>query len=161
MRQKINLDNCEVFSMLIENEEVFLLNQQDAKKTFCYDEFTENPRETVFRNFDPTLYDHYIYQNLCENGTVFPDEVCYAIPGFSLRPLEYPYTIKGEISDYSMNEGYYFDLPLNSTMNYTKIIEFIRWYWWDTSSRLLVISFNALQQESITDVSNPRIINVK
>ena len=60
-----------------------------------------------------------------------------------------------------MNEGYYFDLPLNSTMNFTKIIEFIRWYWWDTSSRLLVISFNALQQESKSDVSNPRIINVK
>lgn len=87
--------------------------------------------------------------------------MCYSIPGFFLRPLDKTFTIKGEITDYLMDEGYYFDLPIDSNINYSKIIDFLRVYWWDTSSRLLVISFNALQQESLTETSNPQIINVK
>ena len=83
------------------------------------------------------------------------------MPGYNLRSLDFPYTVNGEIATYQLSSGYYFDLPVNNSMNYSRIVDYLQYYWWDLSSRLLVISFNAFQEDSSTTVSNPRIINVR
>ena len=35
------------------------------------------------------------YQNICENGTIYLDDICYAVPGYFNRQIKYPYTFKG------------------------------------------------------------------
>jgi len=88
------------------------------------------------------------------------DDICYAVPGYFNRQIKYPYTFKGDINSYAMNNAYYFDLPVNASLNYSKIIDFIQYSWWDLSSRLLVISFNSYHADT-TNKTNPKIINLR
>lgn len=163
MRQKQDAESeCDIYSILVNNKKVKLINSKEASNRYCFDEFSENPTSTIFNTINNSILTDYLtYQNICENGTIFPDDICYTIPGYFYRTLDKPYTFNGEITSYSMSNGYYFDLPVNNSMNYSKIIDFLQYYWWDLSSRLLVISFNAFQEDTNIETDNPRIINLR
>jgi len=140
---------CNPYSLLTKN-------LKEAKETYCYGDYTLNQNDSskFFTFHNKIRNEDAIFKNGCEkNMSYSPD--CEILNGFKYRTINESYWYTGGVQSYNIDSGFYFDLPMINKdnpydfLNYHYISDFLKYYWVDLSTRLVMISFNALDTDNL------------
>jgi hypothetical protein len=141
LRQKQDM-NCDPFTQ----EES---NYTDLLHSYCYGAFSD--AATVFDQVKPISTKDLPYKEKCLNGTD-PSAGCALYKyGMDYRQNNYSYSYTGQLANYDLSSGFYFDLFQKDPFSQEDISEFANHfsnYWIDIATRLITISFNAYQSNS-------------
>jgi hypothetical protein len=141
LRQKQDMD-CKPFTQESSN-------YTETQYNYCYGAFSD--AAIKFNSITPYLVKDKPYKEKCLDGTN-PSAGCALYKyGINYQQNNYPYSYKGQLGNYDMSSGFFFDLSPKNPFNHDDIFEFSNHfanYWIDISTRLITISFNAYQSNS-------------